>query len=46
LHNRLTFESHFSKEIIAAFEDGRITSDAGLQTGWAPGIDADSPTGS
>jgi len=28
-HNQLTFESLFSKEIIADFEGGRITSDAG-----------------
>ena len=28
-HNQLTFESLFSKEVIADFEGGRITSDAG-----------------
>jgi hypothetical protein len=28
-HNQLTVESLFSKEVIADFEDGRITSDAG-----------------
>jgi hypothetical protein len=28
-HNQLTFESLFSKEIIADFEGGRITSEGG-----------------
>jgi hypothetical protein len=28
-HNQLIFESLFSKEVIADFEGGRITSDAG-----------------